>query len=125
MKEQITSIHYPISIDVGFGRLSTEEDYVAHVEQLMRQVLLTNPGERINRPDFGCGLRRMVFAPNRDVTANLAQVRIMQALEEWLSSVIKTEEVKVTADNEKLVVSIRYSIKSRRERRFLNVEVNL
>ena len=34
-----------------------DEDLAAHVDQLLRQVLLTAPGERVNRPDFGCGLR--------------------------------------------------------------------
>jgi Bacteriophage baseplate protein W len=125
MKERFTSIHHPIAIDSGLGRLSTEDDYALHVEQLMRQVLLTNPGERINRPDFGCGLRRMVFAPNRDVSANLVQVSILQALQTWLPTVINTEDVKVKADNEKMIVTIRYTIKARPERRFLNVEVAL
>lgn len=125
MKERIISIHYPISIDAGLGRLSTEEDYALHVEQLMRQVLLTNPGERINRPDFGCGLRRMVFIPNSEISASVAQVMILQAMEQWLSSGVRTEDVKVKADQETLSVSIRYSLKARPERRYLNVTVNL
>ncbi|WP_437779042.1 GPW/gp25 family protein [Sorangium sp. So ce1097] len=125
MKEKFTSIHHPVAIDRGLGRVSTEDDYARHVEQLMRQVLLTNPGERINRMDFGCGLRRMVFAPSSDVSANLVQVSVLQALETWLSSVVKTEEVKVRAENEKLVVTIRYLLKARQERRYLNVEINL
>jgi phage baseplate assembly protein W len=125
MKEKFTSIHHPVAIDRGLGRLSTEDDYVLHVEQLIRQVLLTNPGERINRMSFGCGLRRMVFAPNTDVSANLVQVSVLQAMETWLSTVVKTEEVKVKAENEKLIVTIRYLLKARQERRFLNVEINL
>ena len=86
MAERITAIHHPIGIDTGLGRLAAEDDYARHVEQLMMQVLLTNPGERINRPDFGCGLRRMVFAPNSDVSANLVQITVLQALEKWLST---------------------------------------
>jgi len=123
MKERIVSIHYPIAIDGGLGRLSTEEDYALHVEQLMRQVLLTNPGERINRPEFGCGLRRMVFIPNSEISASVAQVMILQALQSWLSSVIETEDVKVKADNETINVTIRYSLKARPERRYLNLQV--
>jgi phage baseplate assembly protein W len=125
MKERIVSIHHPVTIDTGLGRLSTEEDYALHVEQLMRQVLLTNPGERINRPEFGCGLRRMVFIPNSEISASIAQVLILQAMERWLSSVITTEDVKVKADNETLSVMIRYSLKARPERRYLNVQVRL
>jgi phage baseplate assembly protein W len=125
MKERFTSIRHPVSIDAGLGRLTVEESYAAHVEQLMRQVLLTNPGERVNRPDFGCGLRRMVFAPNSDVSASLLQVSVLQALEEWLSSVVQTEEVTVTAENEKLLVVIRYVLTARQERRYLNIELGL
>ena len=125
MKERFTSIRHPAGIDAGLGRLQVEESYAAHVEQLMRQVLLTNPGERINRPDFGCGLRRMVFAPNSDVLASLLQVTVRQALEEWLSSVVEAEEVTATAENEKLLVVIRYVLKARQERRYLNIELDL
>jgi phage baseplate assembly protein W len=125
MRERFTAIRHPIGIDAGLGRLSVEGSYAAHVEQLMRQVLLTNPGERINRPDFGCGLRRMVFAPNSDVLASLLQVSVHQALEEWLSSVVEAEEVTVTAENEKLLVVIRYVLKARQERRYLNLELGL
>jgi hypothetical protein len=64
MTQQIHSIRYPFSIDKGFGVLAEESDYGLHVEQMIKQVLFTNPGERINRPDFGCGISRMVFAPN-------------------------------------------------------------
>lgn len=123
MKERFTSIHYPTAVDPGFGRLVTEEDYFRHVEQLMMQLLLTNPGERINRPDFGCGVRRMVFSPNSAAAATLAQVTVMQALEKWLSSVVKTEKVEVQAIDEKMIITIRYIVKARQERRYLNVEV--
>lgn len=125
MAERFISIHHPIAIDGGLGRLATEDSYARHVEQLMMQVLLTNPGERINRPDFGCGLRRLVFAPNSEVTANLVQITILQALEKWLASVVAVEEVVVTAEHEKLVVAIRYLLLVQQERRYLNVEVAL
>jgi phage baseplate assembly protein W len=123
MKERFTSIHWPLAVDNGLGRLATEEDYPRHVEQLMREVLLTNPGERINRPEFGCGLRRLVFSPNGEVVANMVQVWVVQALDTWLSRVVKADEVKVTAVDSTMIVSIRYVLKARQERRYLNVEV--
>jgi hypothetical protein len=95
------------------------------VEQLMKQLLFTNPGERINRPDFGCGIRRMIFAPNSTESANLAQVAIYQALEKWLSDVIKVDEVAVEAEDETLHIKIKYLLKVRREQRYLNIEVSL
>jgi phage baseplate assembly protein W len=125
MKTPITSIYYPFAIDAGLGRLAVESDYAAHVEQLLLQVLFTNPGERIDRPDFGCGLRRMVFAPNSDVTASLTQVTVLQALEKWLGDLITVSEVKVKALEEVLEVRIVYVLKARQERRVLNLEVTL
>lgn len=125
MNQSIHSIHYPFAIDKGLGTLAEEPDYSRHVEQMIRQVLFTSPGERINRPDFGCGLRRMVFAPNSDASANLTQVMIVQALERWLGSLIEVIDVKATANNEKLEVSIVYLLKARQERRYLNLEVTI
>ena len=125
MKKPITSIFYPFAIDSGLGRLAQETDYGAHVEQLIKQVLFTSLGERINRPDFGCGLRQMVFAPNSDVTASLTRITVFQALENWLGSLIRVDDVKVTATNEILEVYIVYVLKARLERRYLNLEVTL
>ena len=125
MNTPISSIHYPFGIDAGVGRLAEETGYAAHVEQLMKQVLFTNPGERINRPDFGCGLRRMVFAPNSDVTASLTQITVLQALETWLGELISVDDVKVNAVEEVLEVRIVYTLKAPQERRHLNLEVTL
>ena len=125
MDTSIKSIYYPFSVDEGVGRFAEESDYASHVEQLIRQVLFTNPGERINRPDFGCGLRSMVFAPNSDVTANLTRITVFQALERWLGSLIHVDEVKVEARDEILEVGVVYVLKARQERRFLNLEVTL
>ena len=125
MAETFTSIRYPLAIDEGLGRLAVEDDYAAHVEQMIKQVLFTNPGERINRPDFGCGLRRMVFAPNSDVSANLAQVSVFQALDKWLGSLIAVSQVEVQALEEVLEVKIAYVLKARQQQRHLNLEVPL
>lgn len=123
MKENFTSIRYPIAIDASLGRLQEETDYAEHVEQLMRQVLFTSPGERINRPDFGCGLKRLIFAPNSEVSASLAQVSIFEALRRWLDPVISVNDVKVKAIDERLEIRIVYTLKARQERRYLNLEV--
>ncbi|MCX6227325.1 MAG: GPW/gp25 family protein [Bacteroidia bacterium] len=96
-----------------------------HVKQMILQVLFTNPGERINRPDFGCGIRRMVFAPNDDVTASLTQITILQALNTWLGSLITVQDVKVIANNERLEIGISYSLKAQSGPQYLNVEVSI
>ncbi|MBK7077029.1 MAG: GPW/gp25 family protein [Myxococcales bacterium] len=125
MRELFHSIRFPVAIDRGLGKVSDEDRYAAHVDQLIRQVLLTNPGERINLPEFGCGLRRMVFAPNNPAAASLLKVTVLQALDRWLSTVIKVEDAEVGAVEETLTVRLRYVILARQERRYLNLEVAL
>src|SRR3546814_19311864 len=58
---------------------------------------LTNPGERVNRPDFGCGLRQLVFAPNSDALAAATQTLVHGALLRWLNEAIAVDAVKVAA----------------------------
>jgi uncharacterized protein len=123
MAKPFPSIKYPFAIDSGRGRLAEEDDYAQHVEQLMKQVLFTAPGERINLPDFGCGVKRLIFAPNSVITAALAQVTIFQALTKWLGSAITVNDVKVSAIDERMEISIAYTLKSRLERRYLNLDV--
>ena len=125
MNKPIISIKYPIAIDQGQGTLAEEWSYERHVVQLIKQVLFTSPGERINRPDFGCGLRRMIFAPNSDVTASLLQTTVYQALETWLSSVLSVETVSVKALQDTLEVDIAYRLKARQQRKYLTLEIAL
>ena len=125
MNEKIHSIKYPFAIDNGVGTLAEETNYSRHVEQMIKQVLFTNPGERINRPDFGCGIRRMVFAPNSEVTANLTQVLIHQSLEKFLGTLIQVVDVQALAINETLEIKIVYILTARQERKYLNLEVTL
>lgn len=125
MKQSFTSIHYPVAVDAALGRLKEETDYAAHIDQLIRQILFTSPGERINRPDFGCGLKRLIFAPNSEVSASLAQVTIFESLKRWLDQAITVSDVKVKAINEILEIRIAYILKARQERRYLNLEVTI
>ena len=121
----ISSIRYPMTTDRALGRLRLETNYAEHVDQMIRQVLLTAPGERPHRPDFGCGLRRMVFAPNDPSTASLTQVTVYQALTRWLSDVSEVGAVEVHVLNSVLEVGITYVLKARLERRYLNLQVTV
>lgn len=125
MPNDLEALRFPVAIDRGLGRLAPERDYPRHVEQLIRQVLFTNPGERVNRPDFGCGIRRMVFAPNDETAASLTQVTVFQALRTWLGNLIEVDRVEVASVDEVLEVRIAYVLKARQELRYLNLEVSL
>ena len=97
---------YPFHLD-GRGRSATA-DVGDHVRDLIRQVLFTNPGERVNRPDFGCGLKRLVFMPNSDALAAATQMTVQSALQRWLGRVIQVDEVEVRADDAELTVTVVY-----------------
>src|SRR5260370_28892553 len=53
---------FPFRISPASGQ-AAQSDYATHVEDVVRQALLTAPGGRANQPEFGCGLRRLLFAP--------------------------------------------------------------
>jgi phage baseplate assembly protein W len=97
---------YPFHLD-GRGR-SAATDIDDHVRDLIRQVLFTNPGERVNRPDFGCGLKRLLFMPNSDALAAATQATVQAALQRWLERVIQVESVEVEAVEARLTVTVVY-----------------
>ena len=117
------ALRYPLKVDANGGRLAEETDYDSYIRQLIRQVLLTSPGERINRPDFGAGIRRMVFAPNTPEVAALTQTFVYQALTRWLANLISVEDVKVTAVESTMFVDVRYLVVQRGESHVLREEV--
>jgi phage baseplate assembly protein W len=100
-------VDFPFHVD-GRGRTAQVEDD-DHVRDLIYQVLFTNPGERVNRPDFGCGVRQLVFMPNSDVLAAATQLLIQGSLQKWLDSVISVESVNVEAADAELRISVVYS----------------
>lgn len=124
-RQPIHAIKYPLQLGGGTEKLAEENDYDAYVEQLVRQVLLTTPGERVNRPDFGAGVRRLVFEPNGDGVAGLAKAMIFQSLTRWLGNLINVEQVDVRSDDSSLIIEIVYMLLQRGQRRYLNVEVTL
>jgi predicted Abi (CAAX) family protease len=66
----------------------------------------------------------MVFMPLNEATSSLTQVTIYQALEKWLGSLIIVNEVEVKSQESTLYIEIKYTIRSRGEKRYLNLEVN-
>jgi phage baseplate assembly protein W len=82
----------PFDIDPTSRRVSGT-DYARHVEQMIMQVLLTSPGERVDLPQFGCGLRQLVFAPLSAALAVNTQINVRQALGRWLAGVIEVGDV--------------------------------
>jgi phage baseplate assembly protein W len=78
---------------------------------MIEEFLFTNPGERVNRPDFGSGLLQMVFAPNSPEIASALQFTIQAGLQRWLGDVIVAQKVEVTSEDSTLSVLVQYVIK--------------
>jgi len=100
-------LDFPFSFDARGRAATTETD--DHVRDMIHQVLFTNPGERVNRPDFGCGLLRLVFAPNSDILASATQFTVMAALQRWLADVVHVDAVNVTNQDAELHVDVVYT----------------
>ncbi|GAA0984496.1 GPW/gp25 family protein [Acrocarpospora macrocephala] len=79
-----------------------------HVRQLVEQLVFTSPGERVNRPDFGTGLRQLVFAPNSAELASALQFLVQGALQQHLAHLIEVRSVTVEATDAQLVVEVSY-----------------
>lgn len=101
-----TFVDFPFHVD-GRGR-SAETAIDDHVRDLVWQVLFTSPGERLNRPDFGCGLKQLVFMPNSDALAAATQVLVKSSLQRWLEREIRVEDVEVVAIDSRLEVTVVY-----------------
>lgn len=108
-------IDYPIHVDLRGRTAATDED--DHVRDMIEQVLFTNPGERVNRPDFGSGLLQMVFAPNSPELAAAVQFTTQASLQRWLEDVIELQTVDVTSDDAVLRVTVEYVVRRTGERR--------
>ncbi len=64
------------------GRLPRTQD-LARIQQSLRMILETEPGERLMRPDFGCGLRRFLQQPNSGATRAQIEAAVRDAIQRW------------------------------------------
>ena len=102
------NVAFPYRVD-GRSRTSEAENDDAHLRDLIEQVLFTVPGERVNRPDFGCGLLQLVFAPNSVELAATLQVLVQGALQQWLGDLLRIDEVQIESVDATLSVQVRYT----------------
>lgn len=89
---------------------TAETDEGRHIRDLIEQVLFTSPGERVNRPDFGSGLRQLVFQPNSSELATTLQFLVQGALKQWLGNLIDVNQVEIANEDSKLQITIVYTI---------------
>lgn len=108
------NIDFPFHFD-SRGRTSSvgTDD---HVRDMIEQLLFTNHGERVNRPDFGSGLMQLIFAPNSPELANALQFTIQSSLQQWLGDIIDVVDLDVAAEDSSLRIVIQYVVRRTNER---------
>jgi hypothetical protein len=100
------NIAYPFHFDQR-GRTATASDD-DHIRQMIEELLFTNPGERVNRPDFGSGILQLVFAPNSKELAAALQFTLQAALQRWLGDLIQLQALDVSSVDSTLKVTVNY-----------------
>src|SRR6266481_1469905 len=109
------NIDFPFHFDSRGRTAATDDD--DHIRDMIEEFLFTNPGERVNRPDFGSGLRQLVFAPNSPELAAALQFTVRAALQQWLGDVVEVQFLDVSAVDSTLTVDLKYTIRRTHEER--------
>lgn len=104
-----------LHLDVPFrldarGRTALADE-PAHLRHLLELLLFTSPGERVNRPDFGGGLRPLVFDANSAELAAALRFNLQANLQRWLGDLLDVNDLAVENDDATLRVEIRYLVR--------------
>ena len=108
------NIDFPFHFDTRKRTAATGDD--DHIRDLIEQLVLTGPGERVNRPAFGSGLQQLAFAPSSPELAAAVQFLVQGALEQYMGDLIRVESVQVDAVDSVLEVRISYVVKRTQQR---------
>jgi len=108
-------IEFPFKI-AGDGRTAAADED-RHIRDLIEQVIFTTPGERVNRPTLGSGLMQLVFAGNSPELAQATEYLLRSTLQQYLGDRIDILELKASAEESVLRVTVVYSVKKTQERR--------
>ena len=109
------------------GAASAER--VAHVREQIEQTLFTSPGERVFRPEFGAGAKRLVFEPNSPALATVVESNLRASLQVALRGEVDPSTLEIAARQdpdapERLVIEIAYALSAigRQERHVFRAE---
>ena len=104
------------------GRTFQTTSLEDHVKEELLQLILTNPGERLFLPEFGGGVRRLVFESADETTAAMTKAILTQVVSRRLGHRIKLEDLNVIAEQETIEVEIRYRIAGTEENRVIRFQ---
>lgn len=95
------------------GAIDTVADEDA-IRQSLLLLISTRPGERVMRPDYGCNLAQLVFAPNDDTTAGLAIHFVRQAVARWEPrvDVVRVDTRRDDDDPTRLEITLDYRVRA-------------
>jgi phage baseplate assembly protein W len=112
-------LRFPVSINLNGGVSSSALE--ENVRQCIFIILGTAPGERINRPEFGCQIHDLMFAPNNQLTAAMAAVYCEEAIYKFEPRVEQVScQARPNADEpNRLDVRIEYVIAGKNDKRNL------
>jgi len=110
-------VDFPIELDGG-RQLRETSSGDESIRQSIWTILSTAPGERVMRPDFGCGLQDLVFGVNDAGTANAAAAAVREALALWEPrvDVLDVFAVGDPAEPNLLLIEINYQVRSTNSR---------
>jgi uncharacterized protein len=110
---------FPIHLN-NQGEIALAQDDT-DIQQAIQLILGTALGERVMRPDFGCRIHELIFAPNDNVTAATAERYVKEALGRWEPRirVTKIEAVASPDDSGTLMIRLDYVIKANHDARSL------
>lgn len=117
------------NIEVGFPfQLDTRGQaanpgYERHMRDMIELLLFTRPGERVNRPDFGCALLDLVFSPETAEEASVTQHLARAALQRYLGDVVTVKALVVDAHDTTLDITVEYELPGVDERRVATFEL--
>src|SRR5258708_19879682 len=94
MADEARFLDYPYT--VGTGGTPALTGAADHLRDLILQVLFTIPGERVNLPEFGVGVQRLIFAPNSDPLRSSVQMLVTTGLRRWLGARIAATQLLLT-----------------------------
>ena len=83
-------LKFPFSLQSASGGAAVSEEQ-EHIEESIRQILSTSPGERLMQPEFGSKLKSLVFEQDDEILADLLNYYITEAIHTWDKRVIITD----------------------------------
>ena len=102
-------LSFPLQMSADGPRLASRSE---HIRGQIEQVLFTLPGERVFRPDFGAGVKALVFEPNSTPLWQITKRRLLASLADALQGEVdpKSIEIEVSGEEATLTITIGYTL---------------